>query len=63
MNELLTAVSTVGFPIVCCAAMFWYIYTSQDKMRSTIEENTVIMEKMYSLLLYLLPDEVKNDEL
>lgn len=47
MDELLQAISVVGFPIVAYGGMFWYmIKLSADHrdeinlLRSTIEENT-----------------------
>ena len=36
INEILSAVSTVGFPIVCCAVLF----IQNNKLRDTVEENT-----------------------
>lgn len=35
-NALLQAISTVGFPIVCCCVLF----VQNNNLRSTIEENT-----------------------
>ena len=35
-NTIITAVSTVGFPIVCCCVLF----VQNNKLRDTVEENT-----------------------
>lgn len=35
-NAIITAVSTVGFPIVCCGVLF----IQNNKLRDTVEENT-----------------------
>lgn len=35
-NSIITAVSTVGFPIVCCGVLF----IQNNKLRDTVEENT-----------------------
>lgn len=35
-NAVIQAISTVGFPIVCCGVLF----VQNDKLRSIIEENT-----------------------
>ena len=35
-NAIVTAVSTVGFPIVCCGVLF----IQNNKLRDTVEENT-----------------------
>lgn len=33
---LLQAVTSVGFPIVCCGAMMWYVKYSTDKNREEV---------------------------
>ena len=35
-NDILQAISTVGFPIICCIVLF----LQNDKLRTTIDENT-----------------------
>lgn len=35
-ETIITAVSTVGFPIVCCGVLF----TQNNRLRDTLEENT-----------------------
>lgn len=47
------AVSTVGFPIVCCAAMFWNMVTSNkqhqeemSKMSEALNNNTVALTQL-----------------
>lgn len=54
---LLTAVSTVGFPIVMSAVIFWYLneerksHTEEiDRLRSTLEENTQAIIKLRDFL-------------
>lgn len=50
-------ISTVGFPIVACI----YLALSNDKLRTTIEENTktiASLEKMVSM--YFLKEEKNN---
>lgn len=37
INDILTAVTTVGFPIVCCGAMMYYVKYTTDKHREEIE--------------------------
>lgn len=46
-------ITTVGFPIVACGALFWYIqkrdirYTeSMDKQTEAINNNTIAMTKL-----------------
>lgn len=53
INEVITAVTTVGFPIVAYGALFWYILT-KDKahadetkaMTEAINNNTIALQKL-----------------
>lgn len=36
VQSILTAITTVGFPIVCCCAMMWYVKYQTDKNREDI---------------------------
>lgn len=38
MNVFMQAVTTVGFPIVCCGAMAWYVKYVTDKNREQVNE-------------------------
>lgn len=53
VNEVTTAISTLGFPIVMCGAMFWYMLKEKDshkeEMNSVTEalnNNTLILQKL-----------------
>lgn len=53
MNELIQAVSTVGFPIACCCFLLWqnskqdqYNREQQEKLRATIDNNTKSIESL-----------------
>ena len=53
MNEIYTAISTVGFPIVAYGAMFWYMM-QQDKahqeeitkLSEAVNNNTLVLQKL-----------------
>lgn len=52
-NEILTAITTVGFPIVACGALAWYIKyltdvhkKESDDMRKSLDANTQVMNKL-----------------
>lgn len=54
---IMNAISTLGFPIVVCAALFWYINKQNENhkeeitaLRSTIEENTNIIHEVKELI-------------
>ena len=36
IQTILQAITTVGFPIVCCGAMMWYVKYSTDKNRDDL---------------------------
>lgn len=52
-NDLITAISTVGFPIACCCFLLWqnskqdqYNREQQEKLRVTIDGNTKSIEEL-----------------
>lgn len=50
MADITTFISNVGFPIACCAALFWYVYKQQDKMRESLDNNTTALTKLVERL-------------
>lgn len=50
MNAVLTAVQTVGFPIVCCIGLGYYVKYMTDKNKDEIDKiNELHREEMKSL--------------
>lgn len=57
MQEVLTAISTVGFPIVACIALFW-MNEKQDRrheeevkqLNEAVNNNTVALTKLSTLI-------------
>ena len=54
---IISAISTLGFPIVVCAALFWYINKQNENhkeeinaLRDTIGENTNILHELKELI-------------
>lgn len=47
-NAIITAVSTVGFPIVCCGVLF----IQNNKLRDTVEENTKAVISLTDYIKY-----------
>ena len=39
-QDLVQAISTVGFPIVCCCALFWMINTTMKELKDVIAKLT-----------------------
>lgn len=57
MNEIIQAVSTVGFPIACCCFLLWqntkqdnYNREQQEKLRATIDNNTKSIDELSKLV-------------
>lgn len=56
-QQILTAISTVGFPIVMCGALFWYMIQQRNSHKSEIDEmtkainnNTLVLQKLLDKL-------------
>lgn len=54
---VITAISTVGFPIVMCGALFWKMdkqdkehKEEMDKSTEAINNNTVVLQKLMQML-------------
>lgn len=50
VNTLAQLISTVGFPIVMCGVLFWYM-TKQDERQS--EQNQRMMESLNNLSMVI----------
>ena len=50
MNDVLTAISTVGFPAVMCGALCYYIYKVHTPLIEAINKNSEAITKMASAL-------------
>lgn len=61
VNAITTLISTVGFPIFCCLALGWYVYTSNkesnaridalnDKITDALNNNTQALERLSAML-------------
>ena len=56
-NDIITAICTVGFPIVAYGALFWYVLkkdtehkTEVEKMTEAINNNTIALTKLIERL-------------
>ena len=46
MNEIIGAISTVGFPIVMCGVLCYYIFKTQTALISAINNNSLEIAKL-----------------
>ena len=63
-QTVITAISTVGFPIVMCGALFWKMdkqdkehKEEMNKSTEAINNNTVVLQK----LMQMLSDKIEFD--
>ena len=56
--NLIELISKLGFPIVCCIAMFWFIKTTLTKqtemmgdLRNSIDKNTDTLNALISKMM------------
>lgn len=68
MQELIQAISTVGFPIACCCFLLWqnsrqdqYHREQQEKLRETIAENTRSINQLGDLIHKIIAKEDTKD--
>ena len=45
-NEVVTAISTVGFPIVACGALYYMINTTMKELKDVIENLDKTISKL-----------------
>ena len=50
LNEVVKAISSVGFPIVMCGVLFWYIYKVESKLTEAINNLTIVITELKSTL-------------
>lgn len=57
VNIVVQIVQSVGFPIVCCGALFWYMIKQRDvhkeetdKMTTAINNNTQVLTQIITML-------------
>ncbi|UWH92713.1 MAG: protein of unknown function DUF4083 [Bacteriophage sp.] len=59
-NTIIQIVSSLGFPIVMCGALFWYMVRQRqvhqeetEHLKDTIEENTKVLAELTTLIKVL----------
>ena len=59
-NTIIQIISSLGFPIVMCGALFWYMVKQSethqeetDRLKDTINENTKVLYKLTTLIKIL----------
>lgn len=57
MSEVAQLIASLGFPIVCAGALFWYIVKEQKNTREVVQNNNVIMQKILEHIREIFHDE------
>lgn len=50
MSSIATLVGSVGFPIVACCAMAWFIATTFRNFNNLMTRNNILTEELIALL-------------
>lgn len=50
VNAISSVVSSVGFPIVCCFGMAYYINTTLKEFTKVMNEHTIALEKLSTII-------------
>ena len=61
MDNILQAISTVGFPIALTLILLWYIYDSNDKHKEEIDKMSEALNNN-TLALTKLLDRMESDK-
>lgn len=54
INAILTAISTVGFPIVMCLIIFYQNEKTIEALKTTIDNNTTIIKELVAKIDMLI---------
>lgn len=49
-NEIVTAIGSLGFPIVACIAMYKLTTTTLENLTKNIQENTLVLKELSTRL-------------
>ena len=61
VNAIIQAITTLGFPIVACSALFWYVNKQEERRKDEVEglkealnENSKILTALKDLINLML---------
>lgn len=67
-DALVTIISTVGFPIAACCALFYYMNKQSENHKSemaglekSLNENTTILMQLKEVMNFIIEELKKND--
>lgn len=67
-QDIMTAISTIGFPIAMCLVVCWYVYTKDkdhkdeiDKLSEAVNSQTLNIQKLIDKIDQLISREDENN--
>lgn len=61
LTDIVTIIGSVGFPIVACCGMGWYINNTMQKFTDIMQKNTTALEKLLTVLRKDEENDGKNE--
>ena len=61
LTDIVTIIGSVGFPIVACCGMGWYINNTMQKFTDIMQKNTTALEKLVTVLRKDESNDGKNE--
>lgn len=50
INEIVSVIGSVGFPVIACMAMAWFYATQFRDFQSMVNKNNILTEELVRLL-------------
>lgn len=60
INAIMSAIGSLGFPIVACCAMFWMYNNTMNRLQEIVSENTKVMAELVATVKSIAPAENNN---
>lgn len=61
MSDIVTLITTVGFPIAACVALGLFISKTIEQLRKTVEDNTRATLQLMQAVQYMTRGSVADD--
>ena len=50
MNTIVTLIGSLGFPIACCIALFYFINKTMKELKASMDANTLMLTTLVNKL-------------
>lgn len=62
IESVMSVIGSVGFPIFACCAMGWFMFSSFEEFRKTIERNNALLSHFIDYVKVKDKEEVTDDK-